>query len=74
MFLTPEEVELLTGYVNRNKQSEWMEKNNIPHLKAQGGRSIVLRKEIERILSREDASKDEPEIELDFSYMNSLYK
>ena len=40
-FLTPAELEQLTGYVKPSKQIEWLRRHGVPHFVNAAGRPVV---------------------------------
>lgn len=53
MFLTPEQLETLTGYRIQAKQIQWLRKNGIPHYVNALGRPVVTTEAVNaRPLSR----------------------
>lgn len=42
-FLTPDEVQTLTGYVKPSKQIDWLTRNRVPHFVNRFGRPVVQR-------------------------------
>jgi hypothetical protein len=55
MFLTPSELEHLTGYRIQAKQIEWLRKNGVPHYVNALGRPVVTKEALYgRPLSRFD--------------------
>lgn len=64
LFLTPEELQELTGYKRRSEQTRWLRSYSIPFALDRWGRPRVLRSEIERALSSpEDATATRPKLE-----------
>lgn len=56
-FLTPGEVQTLTGRVRRSDQVRWLQDRGWPHEVNAGGRPIILRAELERRLMGGDAPR-----------------
>ncbi|WP_368356437.1 MULTISPECIES: DUF4224 domain-containing protein [Acidithiobacillus] len=57
-FITPEEIEELTGYVRRPAQTRWLERHSFSFTLTRSGRPIVLRAEMERhLLGNRQATK-----------------
>jgi hypothetical protein len=60
MFLTPEELEALTGYGQKAKQAAWLRDRRYPFELGADGRPRVLRSYVEKRLGDSTQSKREP--------------
>lgn len=64
-FLTPDEIQTLTGRVRRRDQVRWLQDRGWPHEVNAGGRPIVLHAEMERRLMGGDRPRGRgPRLEL----------
>ncbi|MDQ3776137.1 MAG: DUF4224 domain-containing protein [Pseudomonadota bacterium] len=66
MFLTDDQLILLTGYKHRHKQIAWLREREITHLVSGAGKPVVALREIEGRLPHDPAfrSKDRPKLDL----------
>ena len=67
MFLTDDELQVLTGYKRRGKQIAWLRAQRIPFFESAAGFPVVALREIERRLIKDPkirSSKDRPKLEL----------
>lgn len=66
MFLTDEQLVILTGRKRRAGQIAWLAEHRIPHMVSASGHPVVAQKEIERRLTSDPKfrSKDRPKLEL----------
>ena len=66
MFLTDDQLALLTGYKRRHKQIAWLRERGIPLIVSASGHPVVAVRELERRLvqDRSIRSKDRPRLEL----------
>lgn len=67
MFLTPDELERLTGYQKPSAQARWLEEVRLPFLKGGDGKLKVLRLAVEQRLGApvDKAKKREPQLRLE---------
>ena len=66
MFLTDDQLVLLTGYKRRHKQIAWLRERGIPLIVSAAGFPVVAARELERRLVRDPKirTKDRPRLEL----------
>jgi hypothetical protein len=66
MFLTDEQIALLTGYKRRHLQILWLSEQGIPFIVSAAGFPVVAAREIERRLVQDPKIriKDRPRLEL----------
>jgi Domain of unknown function (DUF4224) len=66
VFLTDDQLALLTGYKRRHKQIAWLRKLGIPHIVSRAGFPVVAARELERRLVQDPKirTKDRPRLEL----------
>jgi hypothetical protein len=66
MFLSPEEIEVLTGYRRWSAQRRWLSEHGYRHDVAGSGRPVLLRAEVERHLvgSARPAARRDPRLDL----------
>ena len=66
MFLTDDQLALLTGYKRRHKQIGWLVLKGIPHIVSAAGFPVVAAREVERRLVQDPKIrvKDRPRLEL----------
>lgn len=67
MFLTPEEIEQLTGYRRASAQARWLTQEHLPFLRGGDGKLKVLRLAVEQRLglSRVAKPRREPQLRLE---------
>ena len=61
MFLSQQDIEILTGYKSRNKQARWLAGNGIRFLLAGNGKIVILQSEIEHHLCSAEGAIDKRE-------------
>jgi hypothetical protein len=64
MFLTPEELEQLTGYQRASAQARWLTRERLPFVKGGDGKLKVLRQAVEQCLALKSQLKREPQLRL----------
>lgn len=65
MFLTPEELEQLTGYQKASAQGRWLTRERLPFVKGGDGKLKVLRLAVEQRLGAPKKRSDrEPQLRL----------
>lgn len=66
MFLTDDQLALLTGYKRRHKQIAWLRERKIPLMVSAAGFPVVAAREVERRLVQDPKIrvKDRPKLEL----------
>jgi hypothetical protein len=66
VFLTDDQLALLTGYKRRHKQIAWLRERGIPLIVSAAGFPVVAARELERRLIKDPKirAKDRPRLEL----------
>lgn len=64
MFLTPDQLHELTGYVRPSAQARWLRDHRYPYEVAADGRPRVLREHVVRRLGGEEVVEPEPRLRL----------
>ena len=66
MFLTDDQLAMLTGYKRRHKQIAWLRERGIPLIVSAAGFPVVAVRELERRLVQDQKirAKDRPKLEL----------
>lgn len=66
MFLTEDQLVLLTGYKRRDKQIAWLRERGIPLIVSAAGFPVVATRELERRLVQDPniRTKDRPRLEI----------
>jgi hypothetical protein len=66
MFLTDDQLALLTGYKRRHLQILWLSEQGIPFIVSAAGFPVVAAREIERRLTKDPKirTKDRPKLEI----------
>jgi len=64
MFLTPDELAILTGRKRASSQIRWLAQAGIRHVLAADGRPRVLRAEVERAMLGGPARQSEPRLRI----------
>lgn len=60
MFLTPEQVQELTGYRRPSMQRMWLERSGVPYFTSRSGKPIILRSDLEqRTMPRDGPPKNQ---------------
>lgn len=70
MFLTPQEIAILTGYVRQKDQRSWLDRNKWKFEITRTGHPVVLRKHAESKLS--EAQENKPEWSPNFDALRKV--